>query len=273
MSAEPTQEKVADAAKKNLLSRRFCLTLWQDPTGRLSTDDCKYFLACKEQCPTTQKVHWQAYIEFDKPTRVGKIKKLLQEKTLHAIASKGSPMQNYQYCTKTREGDLVPNTEIYEIGVMSKGQGERTDIATLREMIMVTGSCETVYDEAPETYFKYRNGWRDAQKWAQKRLFSATQEITVTNEKFETRALARDWIKQQSDVFVVEGPCPIFDEYQGEKTLAWINHGHEDPDRLIHPIGALPTKTMAAYACWTSVVLIRIPTKISYEVLKGNTIP
>jgi len=272
MSAEISYDHSADTAKSNSLSRRFCLTLWQDPTDKLTTADCKYFLACKEQCPTTQKIHWQAYIEFAAPTRVGKIKKLLQDKTLHALACKGSPMQNYRYCTKTRATDTVANTEIYEIGVMSKGQGERTDITTLREMIMQSGSCETVYDEAPETYFKYRNGWRDAQKWAQKRLFSATQDITVTKETFETRAMTREWLKGKKDIFIVEGPCPIFDEYQGEKTLVWINHGHEDPDRYIHPLGALPTKTMAAYACWDTVVLIRIPTK-GYEVLKGNTIP
>ena len=60
--------------------------------------DVSYLIAGKEVCPTTSRVHLQCFVQFASKKRLTCLKKV--ETTIHWESCKGTPAQNYTYCSK-----------------------------------------------------------------------------------------------------------------------------------------------------------------------------
>lgn len=68
--------------------------------------EVKYVILGKEVCPETQRKHIQGFVWFTKCHRFGAVKTFFQAfPTMHIEACKGSPYENFVYCSK--EGDFV----------------------------------------------------------------------------------------------------------------------------------------------------------------------
>lgn len=111
--------------------------------------------------------HLQGYLSFKSAKTFTAIKKLIGNRC-HIEARKGTPQQAYEYCMK--------DNDYYEIGERPKGQGKRTDLEDIKEVIketnkmsevvMVAKSYQAVkmaeqilkYHEAPRTW-KPRVEW------------------------------------------------------------------------------------------------------------------
>lgn len=106
-------------------SRRYALTFFSPPNFVFDEDAIRYFVAGREVCPETKRVHYQAYIELFKPVSMAKVKKLVDDEKVHVEAAKGNPTSNVTYCKK--DGDIYR-----EEGKVSQ-QGKRTDLVSLRE--------------------------------------------------------------------------------------------------------------------------------------------
>lgn len=81
--------------------------------------DCKYIVYGKEKAPTTGTPHLQGYVYFANPRSFESVRKL---RTWHLSIARGSPDQNFNYCSK--------DGEVYERGEKPKdpsaqGQTER----------------------------------------------------------------------------------------------------------------------------------------------------
>jgi hypothetical protein len=94
-----------------------------------------YVIYQLELCPTTQRKHYQFYIQVEKECEFAKVKAIFPEST-HIDASKGSSNDNQLYCSKTesRIEDGGEHGDCRDIAA-GKGQGSREDLKKLKEDI------------------------------------------------------------------------------------------------------------------------------------------
>lgn len=79
--------------------------------------------------------HLQGYVSFKSAKTFTAIKKVISKRS-HIEERKGTPQQAYEYCMK--DGDYV------EIGERPKGQGKRTDLDVIRDVIKETNKMSEV---------------------------------------------------------------------------------------------------------------------------------
>lgn len=91
--------------------------------------------------------HIQGYVHFKEARSFRTMKKLLP--TAHIEVAKGSPLDNYKYCTK--EGDFIEVVEIPR-------QGKRTDAEDIRDMILEGRSMRDIILEHPGSFMRYSSG-------------------------------------------------------------------------------------------------------------------
>lgn len=94
-------------------------------------NDLKYCIYQLEKCPSTARLHVQGYLEYGKPMRVGRIKRLLPG--VHLEMREGTRHQAITYCSK-EETRVEGPFEHGERGVIQ--QGKRKDLDEIREAIL-----------------------------------------------------------------------------------------------------------------------------------------
>lgn len=127
-------------------ARSFCYTLnnWtQDELDSLRNIECKYQIIGKEVGSNGTK-HLQGYISFKNPRAFNSVKKLC--KRWHLEIAKGSPQDNYKYCSK--DGDFE------EIGERND-QGKRNDLIELKDEILKGMKVDDIAIENPNMYHQY----------------------------------------------------------------------------------------------------------------------
>lgn len=85
-----------------------------------SFNNIKFQVHQRERCPTTDRLHWQGYVCFNKDTRFTTLKKDFPG--LHFEGKKGTVAQAVAYCSKTET--RVEETEPTFIGEIPKEQGQ-----------------------------------------------------------------------------------------------------------------------------------------------------
>lgn len=126
----------------------------------------KYAIYQIERCPTTQRRHYQGYIELSKPNKFPAIKRILGRNDAHLDKRNGSREQARDYCSKldTRvEGPF----EYGDFGV--GGQGQRSDLQRGVDIItrrLVEGdngraALKRLAEEEPSTFIKYNRGFKE----------------------------------------------------------------------------------------------------------------
>ncbi len=127
--------------------RNVCFTAWDNV--EYDKDYMKYLIVGKEICPSTNKLHYQGYVEFVRALDFGKVKDLLGGGEVHIERRKGSADQASEYCKK--------DNNFEEFGEQSK-QGKRTDISNATDMILEGCSTREVALAHTEVFIKYHNG-------------------------------------------------------------------------------------------------------------------
>lgn len=121
---------------------------------------CVYYCLADEQGETC---HTHIYIACSSATRFSTVKNYFQE--AHIEAAKGSAQQNRDYITKSgkwenddKHGTSIPGT-FEEWGELpdEPGQGKRTDLDFLYQLIKEGMSTAEIVDEHPEFLFRIRD--------------------------------------------------------------------------------------------------------------------
>lgn len=111
-------------------SRRWCFTEHGESPILFDASEMNYLVYQKETCPTTNKSHWQGYVEMKKKITLGGIKKKVSNNAHWEIA-KGSAESNKAYCHKEQEG----SSDKAEYGE-PMAQGERTDLEAMTKSVL-----------------------------------------------------------------------------------------------------------------------------------------
>lgn len=115
----------------NIISKDWCLTIHD--TSAVPTfyeDKLSYMVYQLEIAPTTNKEHYQAFIQMHKKCRMSGIKKLYP--SAHIESRKGTALQASDYCKK--EESRKPETTFTEFGELLS-QGQRTDLQSIMNNI------------------------------------------------------------------------------------------------------------------------------------------
>lgn len=238
--------------------RHYAATFFTEPT---CIPDCvRYMIVGTETCPTTGKKHWQSYMELHKACRMAAIKKAFDDNTIHLEARKGTRDQAREYCMK--DGEYV------EYGKWIKGQGHRTDLDEAAAAILNgTKKLTDLIVEDPWFYCGYRNGLKDIQQLADKRLSKEFRHVNVEIVSGPTGCGKTRYAMEHDDVYKIEGTrlsannnMGWFDGYEGEKTLVIDEYDNNVPiTRLLTLLDGyqlqVPVKGGATYARWTKVII------------------
>lgn len=81
----------------------------------------RYFVAQKEVCPTSGRLHWQGYIELKDKARLGKVKEVLGCPSAHLEMRRGTQAEAIAYCQKV-ETRAEPHEKM-EFGTKAKAGG------------------------------------------------------------------------------------------------------------------------------------------------------
>lgn len=131
-----------------------CYTLFDEAHPDFP-DYVRYGVYQREKAPTTGLEHYQGYVEFTTPKKLGGLKKWMP--TAHFEPRKGSRDQARSYCMKedTRVSDPV------EYGSWTQGgQGTRNDVSSACATLKQHG-LKRVAEEHPEVFVKYARGLRE----------------------------------------------------------------------------------------------------------------
>lgn len=109
-----------------------------------------------EICPKTNKTHVQGYAEFGRGMRPKTIIKRLPG--VHLEARAGTALEAAEYCMDPEK--RMPETEVSEFGVSRGGQGRRTDLAAVAEMVAGGASDRTIAEEDPVCFMRHYRGIR-----------------------------------------------------------------------------------------------------------------
>lgn len=130
-------------------SRNFCFTLNnfdENEIELISNLKCKYCIFGKEKGENGTP-HLQGYIMFNNARSFNSVKKLIPR--AHIEVAKGSPYSNFEYCSK--------DNNFIEIGNRPKGQGKRSDIDNIKDLVK-SGCNETDLFESAGSFQAFRFG-------------------------------------------------------------------------------------------------------------------
>src|ERR1700748_3707952 len=112
--------------------RNCMITSWNDfdINPIINHSNFRYMIFQKEQCPTSQKIHYQIYLELKDSRDITWIKKLFNDQTIHIESRNGKQHHAIEYCSKEDTRIEGP----WEYGEKAK-QGERTDQCQIKQMV------------------------------------------------------------------------------------------------------------------------------------------
>lgn len=141
-------------------SRHWCLTIFEEySTEDVQTlfslrEDVRYWILQRERCPTTEKLHYQCYVEFKGNKRLSGVKKIFGQ-TVHAEPRKRPRDNAREYCRKAETRVCGP----WEGGVWQAGQGTRTDLAAIKARLDEGATEKEIADEHFEAWVRYNKAF------------------------------------------------------------------------------------------------------------------
>lgn len=175
-----------------------------------------------ELAPDTGKEHLQGYTEFSKEMYYSEIKKLFGTDKVHCEARKGSAEQAAAYCKK--DASRKPGSLIFEQGVMKgkgDGQGKRTDLAAIAEMVLEKKSLRDIAMEFPSTYMRTHKGIKEFKLVTAEKRTKHTVCFIIYGASNSGKST---WVRKAfpDACWITKGVSGCwFDEYDGQETIVF----------------------------------------------------
>lgn len=136
------------------MARYWCFTL-NNPKQLIDFEEFKNLTygIYSEEVGEHGTYHFQGYLEFNRTTRLGAVRKLLPG--VHAEPRKGTQQEAMDYCKKL---DATHLGGPYEWGTPSKGQGGRTDLKELQNDLSTGMSLQGISDKYFGQFIRYHRG-------------------------------------------------------------------------------------------------------------------
>lgn len=213
-----------------------------------------------ERCPTTQQLHLQGYCEFTASMRMGAVKSIFSQSSMHLELRKGPRAAAIAYCRKEDTRIKGP----WELGDLGDLQpGKRTDLDVLAEELRDGGTIDDIIGKSPALFVRYHRGLENLYQRSQQKRGAAwrTVSVMVYHGAAGVGKTRRAIEEAGGDFFILDqGERVWFDGYHGQTTLiiddfyGWIKYGTLLRILDGHPYRA-EIKGSFAWALWTKVII------------------
>lgn len=130
--------------------RYWLLTIFADDWTPALVTDCTWLIGQKEQCPTTNRQHWQVVAHFNKRRTIRQVQNLFPNNP-HVELSNGPAANEYVH----KDDTYVEGTR-FELGSKPLSRNSRTDWDAVRRFAQ-----NGQFDEIPsDVYIRYRGNLR-----------------------------------------------------------------------------------------------------------------
>ncbi len=238
--------------------RHWCFTSFLPNLNLLNNvfHNMKYIRYCiyqQEKCLTTQRKHWQGYVEFYDPMRLGQCKKYLGE--AHLEPRRGTRTDAREYCRK--KDTAIVNT-LVELGEWRKDVNNKRKLDVMLKTDM---SLDEFIEEAPEYFVCYHRGLIALYNHRAKKKARIFRSVVVTVLYGVTGCGKTTKATEGDDWFIMpSGKGLWFDHYDREKTLIIDDfYGGIKYHILLRLLDGhcqqVPYKGGFVYAFWTNVII------------------
>ena len=203
-----------EQAQKRIRRRDYNITYWGDDinaiVGRMAVefkDLIAYAIFQQEKCPSTERLHWQMYIEFYNPQDITFVKtRVFQDSGVHVEIRLRAREDARNYCRKERtrvqgrQEDVGP----FELGVWREhGTGQK--MAQIREALADGLTPVDLANEEPGIVLRQRVNleWYHGQM-QQRGAMSDNREVTVRLFIGKT-GTGKTWLAQQEALHYTKG--------------------------------------------------------------------
>ena len=219
------------------MSRDYCFTAWREPEP--DYDKLKYVCWGIEKCPTTDRIHYQGFIIFNRTHRIPGAKRIIGGgDECHLEPRRGTRQEAREYCTK--DGKF----------------SERGVFDSLTKEDYFKQPIEWLKENRPEFYCRYHRGLEKLQpkgpKW---------RNVEVTHISGETGTGKTRKVMEMDNVYKIDPPYKWWDGYEGEDILLIDDYKANAIDRgqLLNLLDGyrlrLETKGSHCWALWTKVYI------------------
>jgi len=198
-------------------AKRWCFTL-NNYSSLLDPSDwelCTYAIY-QEEIGDSGTAHLQGYVEFSAPRTLATVRSLTGLDGAHFEVSRGSPAQNQEYCSKPDASIGGP----YEFGVVSMGQGSRSDLVVVRDAIREGASVADLYESHFENFVRFERAFLNFKRFCSpKRDFKTVVFLLVGTPGTGKTRTAYNLMRMLGDYYVVphpKGSGVYFDGYVGQ---------------------------------------------------------
>lgn len=193
-----------------------------------------------EQCPETDRLHVQGFLQLASPKSLASVKKALGSTTVHLEARKGTVREAIAYCSKEETRHSPP---------LSAGrpsyQGKRTDISDFRDAVLDGATELQLLEEHPDCLAKFP------------RFAHTVRRISATSR-------AASIMQDGRRVYVLVGPPG-----SGKSSFAWRHFGD---DLWSFPVGGSSSSAFFdGYTGQRHVLLDEFYGNIPFQVLNQIT--
>jgi len=219
----------------------------------------RYIIFQKEKCPTTQRIHWQGYAEFNDSISITRCQRICGIGKSHCAKRFGTREEARDYCCK-EDTKLEKHVEIghWEAG----GQGARTDLRKIFNMIKEGAEMIDIIEADPMIYCKYRNGIKDYKFEVLKKKTKKFRKVEVEVHWGEAgTGKTRHCVESFPDAYKLDFDDTLWwDGYEGEETIILNDfYGNIKYHKLLDLLDGyrmrLPIKGGFTYANWTKILI------------------
>lgn len=238
--------------------RRFTVTSYSEAPPAFDNEFLSYLCYQQEKCPTTERLHWQVYLETSSRRSPNVVRK--RYSPAHVEVSQGTAAQNREYCSKCESA--VPGT-FEEFGT-PMSQGARTDLTEYITDVRSGMKLKQRLERYPDIEARYRH------------LHSLV--LMAETEEYENKIRSdlkvyffcgpsgsgktRRVYQERPDVYrpTVQGKSVWWQNYRGQSAIL-LDDITPDFDRtaLLHITDIYPyplnVKGSHSYAAWTTVYI------------------
>lgn len=176
-----TKENSAEFTEMSHAAKNWCITAFTaDPRRNYDFDTMQYLIVGNETCPTTQKLHYQTFVQLKKKLRFAQVKKIFGA-TAHIEAMKGTPQQASDYCKK--------DNNFTEFGDLTK-QRQRTDLFEAREAALTMSLEELMESDHGQVVARSMQYFR--QLYANRKRRNALDELRTGMKNIELKEWQQD---------------------------------------------------------------------------------
>jgi len=221
-----------------------------------------YLVFQQERGSGKQRDHLQGFVQLSRRCSLVAVKRdVFMSCEIHCEIARGTPQQNYTYCTKDEDRISGP----FEHGTMVM-QGNRTDLSQAAELVRAHGSAR-VAEEFPTTFIRYHRGLQALDVQLQRANSAALRNEVHCAVLWGPTGVGKSHVAftldEPGETFVV----PVqntgnlwFDGYQGQRTIIFDDFDPKTvPYRTLLRICdryrlELPVKGSFVVGKWSNVV-------------------